>query len=42
MKEIVKLMGANETGIRLMDEVYEFEKQLAEVHFLLNYSSVYT
>ncbi|XP_057304506.1 endothelin-converting enzyme homolog [Hydractinia symbiolongicarpus] len=31
VKEIVKLMGANETGIRLMDEVYEFEKQLAEI-----------
>ena len=31
MKKIVTLLGANETGINLMDQVYEFEAKLANV-----------
>ena len=31
MKDIAVLLGANKTGIDLMDQVYEFEKKLANV-----------
>ena len=31
MKAIVKELGANDLGVQLMEDVFEFEKQLANV-----------
>lgn len=31
MKEIVTQLGANATGLKLMDQVFEFERELAKV-----------
>ena len=39
MKKLVTLLGANENGTLLMDQVYEFEKRLANV-CLAFYSSI--
>ena len=31
MKAIVKELGANDAGVQLMEDVFEFEKRLANV-----------
>lgn len=31
MKAIVKELGANDSGVQLMEDVFEFEKKLANV-----------
>lgn len=31
MKAIVKELGANDLGVQLMEDVFEFEKQLSNV-----------
>lgn len=35
MVKIVSEMGADENGIKLMDQVFQFEKQLAQIHMSL-------
>eukprot|EP00794_Sanderia_malayensis_P015175 gene15175-16734_t len=46
MKTIVTLLGANETGTNIMDQVYEFEKKLANITLPVavarQYNTLYT
>ena len=37
MKKIVRLLGANDTQVKYMDEIYEFEKKLANVRMHLTH-----